>query len=193
MLRRALAGAFAGLVRQVAAKERVVIALDSAHNADPDTLAVLSEVTGSLGEAPLVLLSAARPGWTHTWPRPTVEVQLGPFSAEESARFVSRLLGGESVDPAALDTLVQLGEGSPLVLEEVVRAYVEGGTLQRQNGVWQLTVPGALLGSHGLRSVVQARLDQLSQQERRVIQVLAVVGRSATASCSGTSWRANSR
>ena len=67
----------------------------------------------------------------------------------------------------------------------MVRSATESGTLCETNGEWRLLEPETAVTGHGvdsLRGIIQARLDQLSAEERRVLQVAAVLGENWTGS-----------
>src|SRR5205814_2692922 len=103
----------------------------------------------------------------------------------ECAQFVALLLRAESVDTATLQLLTRESDGNPLLLAEMVRSAVEIGSLRELQGEWRLLDPEAAVTGRGidsLRSIIQARLDQLSPEERRVLQVAAVLGQNWTGS-----------
>src|SRR5262249_34256110 len=108
------------------------------------------------------------------------------FSAQECGQLISFLLRSSAIAEDTIETLTRESDGNPLMLAEMVRSSVESGELREVDGQWRL-VEGAetRLGVDSLRSIVQARLDQLSTQERRVLQVAAVLGQSWTSSLLG--------
>jgi tetratricopeptide (TPR) repeat protein len=112
-------------------------------------------------------------------------VRLERFSHQDCAQFVSFLLRSNAVAPATLDILARESDGNPLLLAEMVRSGVESGGLCELEGEWRLLRRDAVVTGRGidsLRSIIQARLDQLSSEERRVVQVAAVLGQSWTGS-----------
>jgi class 3 adenylate cyclase/predicted ATPase len=106
-------------------------------------------------------------------------VTLRGLSAEDSQTMLHSLVPLEAW-PAELETLVvSRTEGNPLYIEEVVRAFVEGGALFRdEDGNWA-TRPNmsALEVPDSLQGVMMTRLDRLEETSRRTAQVGAVVGR----------------
>lgn len=183
--RYALASAFTQLLVENAVRECLVLAIDGAQWIDLESLAVLDAVVPDLEDARVVLITTARPEWRHTWPNEVLRLQLERFSRQECTQFVSFLLRSSAVAPATLDVLVRESDGNPLVLAEIVRSGVENGALCEVEGEWRLlrrdsAVTGG--GVDSLRSIVQARLDQLSTEERRVLQVAAVLGQNWTGS-----------
>jgi predicted ATPase len=162
-----------------------VLAIDSVQWIDSESLAVLDAVVPYLEDTRVVLITSGRPEWRHTWPNHVLTLHLERFSRQDCAQFVAFLLRSDAVEPATLDILTRESDGNPLLLAEMVRSGVESGAVCEQNGQWRLLDPEAAVTGHGvdsLRSIIQARLDQLSAQERRVLQFAAVLGQNWTGS-----------
>src|SRR5229473_1935729 len=183
--RHALVSAFTQLVTENAVRECLVLAIDGVQWIDFESLAVLDTVVPDLEDARVVLITTARSDWRHTWPNEVLSLHLERFSRAECAQFVSLLLRSNAIAPATLDILVRESDGNPLLLAEMVRSGVENGSLCELEGEWHLVRRDAAVAGGGvdsLRSIIQARLDQLSAEERRVLQVAAVLGQNWTGS-----------
>ncbi|HLZ31405.1 MAG TPA: adenylate/guanylate cyclase domain-containing protein [Chloroflexota bacterium] len=183
--RLALATAFTHLLTENAVRECLVMTIDGVQWIDFESLAVLDAVVPDLEDARVVLITTARPEWRHTWPNEVLTVHLEPFSLQDCTQFVSFLLRSTAVAPATIDILARESDGNPLLLAEMVRSGVESGGLSEQDGEWRLQRRGGAVAGGGvdaLRSIIQARLDQLSSDERRVLQVAAVLGQNWTGS-----------
>jgi class 3 adenylate cyclase/tetratricopeptide (TPR) repeat protein len=107
-------------------------------------------------------------------------IALEPLTAESSLALLGNLVQ-ESGWPFEIQAaLIQRTEGNPLYMEEVLRAWMNGGALrQTGDGSWQLgqeadvaQVPDTLQG------VMMSRLDRLDEPSRRSAQIASVVGRS---------------
>ena len=81
------------------------------------------------------------------------------------------------VDDAANDELVARAEGNPLYLEELLRALLEAGGLERRHRTWTTTLRPSLLLPPALENLLVARIDRLAERPRRLAQVAAVLGR----------------
>jgi adenylate cyclase len=186
--RHALASAFTQLLTENAVRECLVLAIDGVQWIDFESLAVLDAVVPDLEDARVVLITTARPDWRHTWPNEVLTLRLERFSRQDCAQFVSFLLRSSAVAPDTVDILARESDGNPLLLAELVRSGVEGGGLCELEGEWRLVRRDAVVAGRGvdsLRSIIQARLDQLSAEERRVLQVAAVLGQNWTGSLLG--------
>jgi adenylate cyclase len=183
--RHSLIRAFAQLVTEHAVRECLVLAIDSVQWIDAESLSVVDAVLPDFEDARIVLITTARPEWGHSWPNEVLSMRLERFSRQECAQLVALLLRAEAVDTATLELLTRESDGNPLLLAEMVRSAAESGSLCEQHGEWRLLDPESAVTGRGvdsLRSIIQARLDVLSPEERRVLQVAAVLGQSWTGS-----------
>ncbi len=132
--------------------------VEDLHWGDPLLLRVLDYVTSS-PSGRLLGLATARPeflGSAHLRPRATrVDIELGPLD-DASAVRLAELAGGAGGD-AALS--VERAAGHPLFLIELARVRARGERLP-------LTVQAA----------ITARLDELSPEDRQLIQATSVAG-----------------
>ena len=168
--RSAVHHAVARVIEARAHEGPIVLAIDDLHWADPALIDLLHAVVGSLGRHPFVLLTAARPGFDIEWPprvdRGTVvSLLLQPLSRDETFALAGELLDDGDVDPARLAALYDRSGGNPLFLVELAALTRAGG--------------GAELPD-SLRTLVAARLDQLTVAQRQVIENAAVMGASGS-------------
>jgi DNA-binding SARP family transcriptional activator len=144
----------------LAAERPLVLVFEDLHWAAP-TLIDFVDYLGSKVEGSSILalclarpeLLAERAGWT----RGRDLIVLEPLSDEQSLR----LLG----DTAHAARIVEIAEGNPLYVEQLVAYAREGG------GEALEAVPGSIEG------LIAGRLDRLEDGERELAQRAAVVGR----------------
>jgi class 3 adenylate cyclase len=103
------------------------------------------------------------------------ELMLTPLTDEAAETLARTFVPG--LDATTTATLVTRAAGNPLYLEELLRAVVDGGVVDRRR-TWTLTVGSAELLPPALESLLLARIDRLSDGARRLVQVAAVIGRS---------------
>jgi hypothetical protein len=163
---RALAEALAHALRKVAAAGPLLIVLDDLHWADMPSLRALDAALELLQSSEVMVLGLARPELQRRFPHlfsaaPTLRLTLGRLNADESVALVNCLLPR---DPAAaeLGRIVQLGEGNPFFLEELVNARASGDE----------TFPDSVL------AVVEARLEARDEEERAVLAAASLFGTS---------------
>ena len=106
-----------------------------------------------------------------------VELPLVPLPTESAEKLVDALMPMGLLDPATKGEIVSRGEGNPLYLEELLRALLESGTIDRKR-TWTLPTSSASLLPPSLEGLFIARIDRLPPGARRLAQAAAVVGRS---------------
>ena len=109
------------------------------------------------------------------------EIRLQPLSAVDAEGLANHMLMADGLPPEVRQVILDRSEGNPFFLEEIVRALVDQGLLQREsNGLrWR---SGARLADLDIPANVQAllaaRIDRLAVDIRRTLQLAAVIGRS---------------
>lgn len=157
---------------------RLVLVLDDLQWADSSTLLLLQRLASA--NAPLLLVVAYRRDAhiDQLWQQLAhcTMVELEELSAQESAAFVQGLLGGGVSE--VLSPLLERAHGSPFLLEQTIRYLRDADKLRRdETGHW---VPDAEIDSSTIPTAVEqlivARLDQLPEDTRALIQIASVIG-----------------
>jgi class 3 adenylate cyclase/tetratricopeptide (TPR) repeat protein len=170
----------------------VVVFLEDVHWADDSSIDVIKELSRMTAKHPILLICLARPSLYERRPywgegqEFHRKMELQPLSKRESRQLVEEILKHVEHVPLELRELVVAGaEGNPFYIEELIKMLIERGVIVRgeinSNGEerWQVIqaqlelvdVPTTLAG------VLQARLDSLVEDEKRILQQAAVVGR----------------
>jgi predicted ATPase len=103
-------------------------------------------------------------------------MRLDTLPAESAGQLLEALLG----DDPGLAPLKQLliKRGNPFFLEETVRTLVETKALDGSRGRYRLTQPlQALQVPPTVQTILAARIDRLSSEDKRLLQTAAVVGK----------------
>jgi class 3 adenylate cyclase len=172
-------------VDALAGQGPVVLALEDVHYADRCTRELAEDLLTVTDRAPLLLVFTSRPDPSSEGSRlrlrvladyahRTDDVTLGPLSESAALAYLRVLMPG--LDDSARKTIADRAEGNPLYLEELLRALVDGGGLERHQ-TWTLTVKAANLLPPALENLLVARIDRLPEEARRLAQVAAVIGR----------------
>jgi DNA-binding SARP family transcriptional activator len=172
----------------LARRQPLAILFDDLHWADASTLALLGYLVrqpAPPGATPIAFLATARPAaprsplaaliQTLTREDRVVRLPLVRLSADDTVTLARRLSPIYAYPLA--DWLGRNAEGNPYILAELVR-YAREHSLLRPDGVLNLAalsdspvVPGAVY------SLIQSRLERLSDAARRVLDVAVAVGR----------------
>lgn len=185
--------------RYIAALQQVIAALgrrgptvlvgEDIHWIDSPSADVLRRLLPLVQEHPVLIALVLRPdqdttGWTlltaireQAGDRLT-EIVLNPLTAEDSQRLLANLLVIESLPPTLRELILGRTEGNPFFLEEVIRALIDRGAIERSGDVWMarhdavdLDMPDTLEG------LLRSRIDRLPAEARHALQVAAVIGR----------------
>ena len=162
-----IAWGFRKLLEQEAETQPLVCVFDDLQWAEETLLDLVEHVADLSRDAPILLLCMARlellerrPLWGGgKWN--ATSVLLEPLDAGETEQLLSEL--GE-VPEAMHERIVQVAEGNPLFLEEML-------ALVRDSGGKQVDVPPTI------QALLAARLDQLDPAERSVLEHGSVEGR----------------
>ncbi|HEX2221320.1 MAG TPA: AAA family ATPase [Candidatus Limnocylindria bacterium] len=160
-------------LEHLAADRPLVLVIDDLQWAEPALLDLLENVA-DLAAAPILILSVARPELAEIRPewqlRPDATiVRLEGLSPAETASLLGAHLGDAAV-AVDMERMTEAAEGNPLFVEQLAASLREpdsegGGRHQL------LRVPPSL------SALLAARLDQLPDLERRVVQRASIAGR----------------
>src|SRR3954454_162472 len=166
----------------LATRRPLVVVIEDGHHAQPTFLDLLDEFLGSTAlHASLLLLVTARPLLLNarpTWGEAerTGLVELRPLDPDDTGRLVEALLGGPVAAPVK-QRIASAAEGNPLFVAQLVSLFVDNGLVQRQGDAWEATGDlDAVKVPPTLQAVLAARLDDLSPEERAVLEPAAVIG-----------------
>jgi class 3 adenylate cyclase len=180
--------AYCEWVAALGARQPIVIAIDDFQWADSPTRELAEALLDLTDRAPLLLgvafrgqpaseASRFRLHALEHFPHRTTDLSLDPLEAGNANDLLAMLLP-DGLDPAAGAEVVAQAEGNPLYLEELLRALIDEGGLERRRRTWALTRTPARQLPAALEGLLLARIDQLPGGARRLAQMAAVVGRS---------------
>jgi class 3 adenylate cyclase len=170
---------------EILAAERPLVALwEDIHWAEPAFLDVVDHIVDWSRDAPIMLVCTARPEFLDTrsdWGGGKLNATtllLRPLDAKASADLIANLLGGAGLPLDASERLTEAAGGNPLFVEQMLSMMIDDGLLIRQNGAW---IPASDLGSVAVpptvAALLAARLERLTDDERRTIECAAVIGK----------------
>ena len=113
------------------------------------------------------------------YPHRLVRLPLPSLTDQESEEFIDQFLGKDVLLSATRSLMIKKSEGNPYFIKELVLSLIAQGTLIRdeEHSIWKQSRPVTSLDlPDSLQSLLMARIDRLSQGERRVLQMAAVIG-----------------
>jgi len=170
--------ALASFLRRATERSPLVIVVDDLHWADPASLRLLAFLARELRGMRLLLVCTyrpleieSRPGLVEGLGRAHRRLHLRGLGRAE-IREVIQCCTGVDPAPGLLDDLRRITEGNPFFLGELVRMLeAEGGLESRDLASLPIRLPAEL------RATIRRRLQPLTDDERRLLDVAAVIGR----------------
>jgi class 3 adenylate cyclase/tetratricopeptide (TPR) repeat protein len=161
----------------------LVLAVEDYHWLDASSVEVLTELLTGLDGARIVLLVTARPERRPGWPSPgqqtggsglvdRVEIDLKHLTADHADHILKELIGASDELAPLRAHIISRTDGTPLFLEEFGRSLHESGALAKgPPPLESIVIPASV------QSILAARIDRLSSQHKRILQIAAVIGR----------------
>jgi DNA-binding CsgD family transcriptional regulator/tetratricopeptide (TPR) repeat protein len=176
-------------LRALGLVQPVALFVDDVQWADEDSLRALRYAVRTDVSSPIFLLLAMRPEETALVTEAVTfiadmermglirRLKLGRFTQMETAAFLGQHLGGK-VDVATAATIHAQAEGVPFILEELIRAYSDGGMIQQIDGRWALAKNAERLAPSAVQTLIQRRSGRLPEETKTSLAEAAVLGRS---------------
>jgi tetratricopeptide (TPR) repeat protein len=169
------------VLEALARRRPLVLVIDDLQWADPLFMDLLEHVADRAGGVPLFLLVMARPEVLDS--RPTWagdranadSVLLEPLAAKHAATLLGQLVGPAPLDARSSSRILDVAEGNPLFVVEVVSMLADDGVLGADSGGDAAELAIAVPPS--IQALLAARLDRLSPTERAVIEAASVEGK----------------
>ena len=106
-------------------------------------------------------------------------IDLPSLNDTQAERLITELLDQE-ISAELTQIIINQAQGNPFYVEEIIRSFIEDGTLRQDEvtNTWQVTraiadveVPGSV------QDIIAARLDRLPPGNKRITQHAAIIGR----------------
>ena len=167
----------------------MVLVFEDLHWADSTSLDLIDELMPLTDRAPLLMIGVFRPvrqepSWrfhetaARDYSHRYTSLSLVPLDENDSRELVANLLHVEDLPERVRGLILTKAEGNPFFVEEVIRSLLDAQLVVREDSHWRATqeindiaVPDTLAG------VINARLDRLDDESKRVAQTASVIGR----------------
>jgi class 3 adenylate cyclase/tetratricopeptide (TPR) repeat protein len=165
----------------LARRQPVVLVVDDLQWAQPTFMDFLDHVAVWARDVPLVLLAMARPELRDARPEwgqgraNATSMLLQPLADEETADLLRHLLGSARLGEGDAARILDVAEGYPLFVVEVVAMLADDGVLAADDGAEPAALT-AIAVPPTIQSLIGARLDRLESSERAVIEAAAIEG-----------------
>jgi class 3 adenylate cyclase/tetratricopeptide (TPR) repeat protein len=154
-------------LEKASASQPLALVFEDLHWSSESLLDLVDFVMQGRGDSPILMLALSRPELLDRRPgwgggrRNFSNLFLEPLAADDMRQLVRDLLEGGT--DMTIDAVVTRAGGNPFYAEELVRSVIERGNVE--------ALPDTVQAS------IQARLDLLPAEERRVLQLGSIFGR----------------
>jgi class 3 adenylate cyclase/tetratricopeptide (TPR) repeat protein len=168
---------------------RRLLVFEDLHWCDHASLELIRATTKLVTDAPIVFLITFRPDQTaaswgfREWvgselPHRATIIELSPLSTDQSDRLMDELLPSAEMPGDLRTRILARTEGNPLFVQEVARAMVDRGVIERDEDGWRVTGDAADVAiPDSVQSLITVGLDRLPEDARRTLQAASVIGR----------------
>jgi DNA-binding NtrC family response regulator/tetratricopeptide (TPR) repeat protein len=156
------------VLRRRSQRAPLAVVVDDAHWIDRTSEEFFGTLVTSVPGAAIMLVVTYRPGYRPPWSDKSyvTHVALQPLDPVEARDVISAVLGADAVPDALVEAILSRAEGNAFFLEELARAVRE-----QQGPVTAVVVPDTV------QDVLQARIDRLDPDDRRLLAAAAVIGK----------------
>ncbi len=170
----------------------VLLFLEDVHWTDTATIDLLAHIATRFESLPLLVILTYRPGEMVESMRPLMqlkldleargcchELNLQYLSREDVAGYLVLEFPEHRLPPSFAEFLWRRTEGNPLFMVDLVRDLRDRKIIVQEQGRWTLSQPIEKIGSDvpaSVRSMIQRKIDSLSEPDRRLLQAASVEG-----------------
>ena len=176
-----------GVFERLARDRPVIVAVDDIHWADGETLDLLDRLAERTERAAVLLVLAGRSEPTHgSWdlcerirrqmPHRSRHIELHALDRPAAMSLLDELAGSDTLPPDVRDELLELSQGNPFYLEELVRTLIDDGVLVRDGSSLRYQ-GGRVRLPDRVEQVVVSRLDRVDHEVRSVLTAASALGR----------------
>jgi tetratricopeptide (TPR) repeat protein len=168
-----------------AAHGPIVLVLEDMQWADPETLALVTELTSGLAGSPVVVIVAARPEMlvrAAGWGEGGIDherIDLRNLEGDDAEQMFRNLLARvPDIPEDTAQSAVEITGGNPAFLEQLVRLFFDNGTIDASGPVWRLD-PDRAADTElpiSIEEAIEARIAALGVEERDLMEKAAVFG-----------------
>jgi len=177
---RALGRIVCHLINAPGRRHTVVLVVEDLHWIDESSAAMLAEMVAALAGTRTLAVVNFRPEYALGWEDAPLyeQVALQPLGPADTRELLRDLAGEDPSLDGLEEPIHARTQGNPFFVEEIVRELVEAGHFEGERGAYRLLRPVEEAGVPAtVQAVLAARVDRLSPDAKRLLQVASVVGK----------------
>jgi predicted ATPase len=161
-------------------KKLLVISIEDLHWIDKTSEEFLGYLIEWLANTHILLILLYRPEYTHTWGSKSYYNRIGldQLTTNSSGELIQSILQDGEPVPELKELILNRAAGNPLYMEEFTHTLLENGSIQCRDQkcvlikkASEIQVPDTIQG------IIAARMDRLTDDLKRTMQVASVIGR----------------
>ncbi len=179
-----LATCFLGVTRSLAKERPTIVLIDDLHLAPEEGRRLFTAVARGVAAHPVLLVGTMQPGVPPEWLGEVTalghatHLELPRLGMQDVFRLLHDTFRSERIAATLAETVTRQSDGNPFFVFEIVHGLLETGLVNR-DGDSEWTLTGAL--DHieipsSVREVVDARMEDLTPDERELLDVAACWG-----------------
>ena len=176
--------AISKLFEAVGRRNPLIVVLEDLERAQPALLDAVEYVADLARDASILLLCLGRAELLETRPAwgggklNAASLLLEPLDEAECRTLIRLQSSEQPVDEASSHHLIEVAEGNPLFLEEMLAMLSEEVASHPTDGGWSMKDSvGVLSTPPTIQALFRSRLDQLPENERRLLECASIEGR----------------
>ncbi len=158
----------------------LVLIVEDLHWLDDESQALLDLLADAIDSEKVLLLVNYRAEYQLRWGnKPNCpRLRLEPLGSESASEMLSETLGASEELAILKQRIIETTGGIPFFMEETVQALFDEGALEDRDGkVKLLKSHSSLKIPPTVQAILAARIDRLRNDEKNLLQTLAVLGR----------------
>jgi class 3 adenylate cyclase/tetratricopeptide (TPR) repeat protein len=172
--------AVASLLLAEAVNRPLLLMVEDLHWLDDESQALLDWLADLISGSRILLLVSYRPEYAYRWGDKAwcTRLRLESLEGGSAHEMLSAILGDNRALAPLKELIVTTTGGVPFFMEETVQVLFDEGALERQNGTVNLVRPlDSLRIPPTVQAILAARIDRLHNDEKNLLQTLAILGR----------------
>ena len=167
----------------------LVIIIEDLHWSDESSIDLIESLLPMTGEHRLLFVLVLRPDYKETGDRvintieglddiSSVSIKLSPLDNHYSEALISNMLKAVNFPSVITTQIIKRSGGNPYFIEEVVRSFLDEGTIVIENNSFKVTSKiHSVTIPDTINDVLMARIDRLDDSTRNLVKIASVIGR----------------
>ncbi len=188
-LEKLIVKALRELLIKIAEKRALVIVIEDLHWVDLSSIGLMESLFRLATTHQILFINLFRSGYEETGDRIIktikekfspfyIEIKLTPLDERMSETIITNILKTGKLHYSVTEKIIRRTNGNPLFIEEVMRSFIDDGTLTMKDGTFALTQKAiAVPIPYTINDVLTARIDRLEEKTRMVVKNASVIGK----------------